>query len=49
VLHLLDYGDRAELPHLASLFDIDNKCGGGVGLQEANAYLELTAPVMAQT
>lgn len=33
-------GDRAELPHLASLFDIDNKYGDVVGLDEANAYLE---------
>jgi maleamate amidohydrolase len=40
-------GDRAELPHLASLFDIDNKYGDVVGLQEANTYLELTAPVRA--
>jgi maleamate amidohydrolase len=38
-------GDRAELPHLASLFDIDNKYGDVVGLQEANTYLELSAPV----
>lgn len=33
-------GDRAELPHLASLFDIDNKYGDVVGLDEANAYLQ---------
>lgn len=33
-------GDRAELPHLASLFDIDNKYGDVVGLEEANTYLE---------
>lgn len=33
-------GDRAELPHLASLFDIDNKYGDVVGLAEANTYLE---------
>ncbi|MCW3768522.1 N-carbamoylsarcosine amidohydrolase [Paenarthrobacter sp. PAE-2] len=33
-------GDRAELPHLGSLFDIDNKYGDVVGLKEANSYLE---------
>ncbi|MGF9660895.1 N-carbamoylsarcosine amidohydrolase [Arthrobacter crystallopoietes] len=33
-------GDRAELPHLASLFDIDNKYGDVVGLREAAAYLD---------
>ena len=33
-------GDRAELPHLASLFDIDNKYGDVVGVEEAKAYLE---------
>ncbi|RKO20414.1 isochorismatase family protein [Pseudarthrobacter phenanthrenivorans] len=33
-------GDRAELPHLASLFDIDNKYGDVVGLEEAGAYLD---------
>lgn len=33
-------GDRAELPHLASLFDIDNKYGDVVGLAEAKTYLE---------
>lgn len=33
-------GDRAELPHLASLFDIDNKYGDVVGLEEATAYLD---------
>jgi maleamate amidohydrolase len=33
-------GDRAELPHLASLFDIDNKYGDIVGLGEATAYLD---------
>ncbi|MGM9474598.1 N-carbamoylsarcosine amidohydrolase [Pseudarthrobacter sp. YS3] len=33
-------GDRAELPHLASLFDIDNKYGDVVGLAETNTYLE---------
>jgi nicotinamidase-related amidase len=33
-------GDRAELPHLASLFDIDNKYGDVVGLGEAAAYLD---------
>lgn len=32
-------GDRAELPHFASLFDIDAKYGDVVGLQEALAYL----------
>lgn len=33
-------GDRAELPHLASLFDIDNKYGDVVGLDEATKYLD---------
>jgi maleamate amidohydrolase len=41
-------GDRAELPHLASLFDIDSKYGDVVGLAYATAYLagrrSLTAP-----
>lgn len=32
-------GDRAELPHLASLFDIDNKYGDVVNLEDASAYL----------
>jgi nicotinamidase-related amidase len=32
-------GDRAELPHLASLFDIDSKYGDVVGLAEAVNYL----------
>ncbi|MDT7703000.1 MAG: maleamate amidohydrolase [Pseudonocardiales bacterium] len=32
-------GDRAELPHLASLFDIDSKYGDVVGLAEAANYL----------
>lgn len=33
-------GDRAELPHLANLFDIDAKYGDVVGLADALAYLE---------
>ena len=33
-------GDRAELPHAASLFDIDAKYGDVVGLPEARGYLE---------
>ncbi|ANS31604.1 N-carbamoylsarcosine amidohydrolase [Rhodococcus opacus] len=33
-------GDRAALPHTASLFDIDAKYGDVVGLDEASAYLE---------
>lgn len=32
-------GDRAELPHAASLFDIDAKYGDVVGLAEATGYL----------
>lgn len=32
-------GDRAALPHAASLFDIDAKYGDVVGLQEALGYL----------
>lgn len=32
-------GDRAELPHLASLFDIDSKYGDVVGLPDALRYL----------
>lgn len=32
-------GDRADLPHLASLFDIDAKYGDVVSIQEANNYL----------
>ena len=32
-------GDRAELPHAASLFDIDAKYGDVVGLDEAIGYL----------
>ncbi|GAA1096005.1 N-carbamoylsarcosine amidohydrolase [Tsukamurella spumae] len=32
-------GDRAELPHLASLFDIDSKYGDVVNLEDASAYL----------
>jgi maleamate amidohydrolase len=31
-------GDRAELPHIANLFDIDAKYGDVVGLEEAVAY-----------
>ena len=33
-------GDRAELPHLASLFDIDAKYGDVVSLEEAGGYLD---------
>ncbi|HEV7963043.1 MAG TPA: N-carbamoylsarcosine amidohydrolase [Actinoplanes sp.] len=33
-------GDRAALPHAASLFDIDAKYGDVVGLEETLAYLE---------
>lgn len=33
-------GDRAELPHLASLFDIDNKYGDVVNLEDASSYLQ---------
>lgn len=33
-------GDRAELPHLANLFDIDNKYGDVVNLEDASAYLQ---------
>jgi maleamate amidohydrolase len=33
-------GDRAALPHAASLFDIDAKYGDVVGLQETVSYLE---------
>jgi nicotinamidase-related amidase len=33
-------GDRADLPHIANLFDIDAKYGDVVGLDEALAYLE---------
>jgi maleamate amidohydrolase len=33
-------GDRAELPHLASLFDIDNKYGDVVTLEDTLTYLE---------
>lgn len=32
-------GDRAELPHIANLFDIDAKYGDVVGLEAALAYL----------
>jgi Amidases related to nicotinamidase len=32
-------GDRAKLPHLASLFDIDAKYGDVVSVQEADGYL----------
>jgi nicotinamidase-related amidase len=38
-------GDRAALPHAASLFDIDAKYGDVVGLDEALAYLVATAAV----
>jgi maleamate amidohydrolase len=33
-------GDRAELPHQASLFDMDAKYGDVVALDDATAYLE---------
>ena len=33
-------GDRAELPHIANLFDIDAKYGDVVDLQDALGYLE---------
>jgi maleamate amidohydrolase len=33
-------GDRAELPHIANLFDIDAKYGDVVDLQDAVGYLE---------
>lgn len=33
-------GDRADLPHLASLFDIDSKYGDVVSLEDASTYLE---------
>jgi maleamate amidohydrolase len=33
-------GDRADLPHMANLFDIDAKYGDVVDLDEALAYLE---------
>jgi maleamate amidohydrolase len=33
-------GDRAELPHIANLFDIDAKYGDVVDLQDALVYLE---------
>lgn len=32
-------GDRAEVPHVASLFDIDAKYGDVVALDEAVGYL----------
>ncbi len=32
-------GDRAALPHAASLFDIDAKYGDVVGLEETVTYL----------
>ena len=37
-------GDRAELPHLASLFDIDAKYGDVVQLEEALDYLRQIQP-----
>jgi nicotinamidase-related amidase len=37
-------GDRAALPHAASLFDIDAKYGDVVGLEETLAYLEGLPP-----
>ena len=33
-------GDRAELPHIANLFDIDAKYGDVVELTEAMGYVE---------
>jgi maleamate amidohydrolase len=33
-------GDRAELPHIANLFDIDAKYGDVVGLDEALSYVQ---------
>jgi nicotinamidase-related amidase len=38
-------GDRAALPHAASLFDIDAKYGDVVGLEEALGYLKGLTPV----
>jgi nicotinamidase-related amidase len=32
-------GDRAELPHIANLFDIDAKYGDVISLEEASKYL----------
>lgn len=37
-------GDRADLPHLASLFDIDSKYGDVVSLEKASTYLERARP-----
>jgi maleamate amidohydrolase len=37
-------GDRAALPHAASLFDIDAKYGDVVGLDDACSYLEGRGP-----
>jgi nicotinamidase-related amidase len=37
-------GDRAALPHAASLFDIDAKYGDVVGLEETLAYLDALTP-----
>lgn len=37
-------GDRAELPHVANLFDIDAKYGDVVSLQEAVAAIEGLPP-----
>lgn len=42
-------GDRAELPHLASLFDIDAKYGDVVSLEEAAGYLDGLPKVIEQT
>lgn len=36
-------GDRASLPHLASLFDIESKYGDVIGLDEATIYLQRLA------
>jgi maleamate amidohydrolase len=33
-------GDRAEMPHIANLFDIDAKYGDVVSLEETVSYLE---------
>jgi maleamate amidohydrolase len=42
-------GDRAELPHIANLFDIDAKYGDVVGLEEALNYVRaLPARVAGQ-
>ena len=40
-------GDRAELPHLAALFDIDSKYGDVVALDEVLAVVTGEAPALA--